>query len=51
MKATVNILFYKSKALSNGEHPLVIRICKDGKKKYQSIGISVKADFWDFDKN
>lgn len=51
MNATVNILCYKSKTLSNGEHPLVIRICKDGKKKYQSIGISVKAEFWDFDKN
>ncbi len=51
MKATVNILCYKSKTLSNGEHPLVIRVCKDGKKKYQSIGISVKAEFWDFDKN
>lgn len=51
MKATVNILCYKSKTLSNGEHPLVIRVCKDGKKKYQSIGISVKAEFWDFEKN
>jgi hypothetical protein len=42
MKATVNVLCYKSKTLSNGEHPLVIRICKDGKKKYQSLGISIK---------
>lgn len=51
MNATVNILCYKSKTLANGEHPLVIRVCKDGKKKYQSIGISVKPEFWDFDKN
>jgi len=51
MNATVNVLCYKSKTLSNGEHPLVIRICKDGKKKYQSIGVSVKAENWDFDKN
>lgn len=51
MNATVNILCYKSKTLSNGEHPLVIRVCKDGKKKYQSIGISVKSEYWDFDKN
>jgi len=47
----VNILCYKSKTLKNGENPLVIRVCKDGKKKYQSIGISVKAEFWDFEKN
>lgn len=51
MNATVNILCYKSKTLSNGEHPLMIRICKDGKKKYQSLGVSVKAEYWDFDKN
>lgn len=47
----VSILCYKSKTLANGEHPLVIRICKDGKKKYQSIGVSVKAEHWDFEKN
>ena len=32
MNATVNVLCYKSKTLSNGEHPLMIRVCKDGKK-------------------
>ena len=47
----VNILCYKSKVLSNGEHPLMIRVCKDGKKKYQSLGISIKAENWDFVKN
>ena len=47
----VNVLCYKSKTLANGEHPLVIRICKDGKKKYQSLGISIKAEYWDFNKN
>jgi len=47
----VNVLCYKSKTLKNGENPLVIRVCKDGKKKYQSIGISVKAEYWDFEKN
>ena len=33
MATTVNVLCYKSKTLSNGEHPLMIRICKDGKKE------------------
>ena len=37
--------------LSNGEHPLMLRISKDGKKKYQSLGISVNPKFWDFQKN
>lgn len=51
MNANVNILCYKSKTLSNGEHPLMIRVCKDGKKKYQSLGISVNPAHWDFKKN
>jgi hypothetical protein len=32
MTETVKAVCYKSKTLSNGEHPLMIRICKDGKK-------------------
>jgi len=38
MNATISVVCYKSKTLSNGEHPLMLRICKDGKKKYQSLG-------------
>ena len=51
MTATVNVLCYKSKTLSNGEHPLMIRVCKDGKKKYVSLGVSVKAEHWNFEKS
>ena len=51
MNATVNVVCYTSKILSNGEHPLMLRICKDGKKKYQSLGISVNPKYWDFKKN
>ena len=51
MATTVNVLCYKSKTLSNGEHPLMIRICKDGKKKYVSLGVSVKTEHWNFEKN
>ncbi|MDL2297403.1 site-specific integrase [Bacteroidales bacterium OttesenSCG-928-B11] len=51
MNAGINILCYKSKTLSNGEHPLMIRVCKDGKKKYLSLGISVLPQFWDFEKS
>ena len=29
----------------------MLRICKDGKKKYQSLGISVNPKYWDFKKN
>lgn len=29
----------------------MVRVCKDGKKKYQSIGISIHPSHWDFKKN
>ena len=51
MSETINVLCYKSKTLANGEHPLMIRVCKDKKKKYQSLGISIKAEYWNFKDN
>ncbi|MBD8348800.1 site-specific integrase [Dysgonomonas sp. HGC4] len=51
MNATVNAVLFRSKTLSNGEHPLMIRICKDNKKKYKSLGISVHPNYWDFEKS
>lgn len=51
MDATISVVCYKSKTLSNGEHPLMLRISKDGKKKYQSLGISVLPRYWDFTRN
>lgn len=47
---TINVICYKSKKLSNGESPLMIRICKDGKKKYVGLGISANPRHWDFQK-
>lgn len=51
MNFTANIVCYKSKTLANGEHPLMVRFCKDGKKKYKSLGISVNPKYWNFEKN
>jgi site-specific recombinase XerD len=51
MNATVNIICYKQKTLKNGEHPLMIRVCKGGKKKFKSLGLSVNPDHWDFKTN
>ncbi len=51
MNVTANIVCYKSKTLANGEHPLMVRICKDGKKKYKSLGVSVHPKHWNFEKN
>lgn len=51
MSETVKVLCYKSKTLSDGKHPLMVRVCKDGKKKYQSLGISIHPSHWDFKRN
>ena len=51
MNATVNVLCYKSKTLSNGENPLMICVSKNGKRTYKSLGISINPIHWDFDKN
>lgn len=51
MEATINALCYKSKKLKNGEHPIMLRVCFDGKKNYISLGVSVKAENWDFQRN
>ncbi len=51
MNATISVVCYQSKTLKNGEHPLMLRISKDNKKKYQSLGISVNPKYWDFVKN
>lgn len=51
MSETVNVVCYKSKTLKDGSHPLMMRVCKDGKKKYQSIGISILPSQWDFKRN
>ena len=51
MSETVNVICYKSKTLANGENPLMLRICKDRKVKYQSLGVSVNPNDWDFQKH
>lgn len=51
MAITVKVVCYKSKVLSNNESPLMLRVTKDRKLKYVSLGISVNPAHWDFSKN
>ena len=51
MNAAISVICYKSKTLSNGEHPLMLRVIKNRKISYKSLKVSVNAKFWDFDKN
>ena len=46
----VEVICYKSKRLSNGEFPLMLRITKASKRKYVSLGVSIDERFWDFKK-
>ena len=48
---TVDAICYKYKPLKTGELPIKIRICKDRKTRYINLGVSTKAEYWDFEKN
>ena len=37
LSATVTVVCYKWKTLSNGENPLMLRVTKEGKSQYQSL--------------
>lgn len=51
MKAKISIKFYSSKVLSDYTSPIMISICKDGKRKYVATGISCLPSEWDNKKN
>ena len=45
---TISVILYKSKTLSNGEHPIMLRVSKNRVRKYISLGVSCNIDDWDF---
>lgn len=45
---TTSVILYKSKTLSNGEHPILVRITQNRKRKYFAIGKSCSENLWDF---
>lgn len=51
MNVTINVICYKYKPLKNGEYPIMLRVSKDGKRSYLSLGISIDPEYWDFKKN
>lgn len=50
MKATVSAILYTSKTLANGEHPIMLRVCYNGKRAYKSIKISCLSKDWNKEK-
>lgn len=51
MSTTIDVICYKSKPLKNNEYPLMLRLTRDRKRKYKSLGVSTKFEDWDFQKN
>lgn len=51
MKAKISIKHYTSKILSDYTSPVMISVCKDGKRKYVATGISCLPNDWDSKKN
>ena len=50
MRTTISVIAYKSKILSNGEHPIMLRLAKDGRRVFKSLGLSCHPKKWDFKK-
>ena len=48
MEVKFDVVCYEWKKLSNGEYPLMLKITKDGQRRYQSINLSVSKKDWDF---
>ena len=51
MSTTISVVCCKCKVLKNNEFHLILRICKGGKRKYESIGISILPSLWDIKQN
>ena len=51
MISSIKVVLYESKTLKNGEHPIMIRLTKDRKTKYLSLGASCSKDLWNYNEN
>ena len=51
MNTYLDVVCYRSKILADGTSPIMLRLTKDGKRKYVSLGISVMEKDWDFKRN
>ena len=49
--ATIDVVLFTSKVLKNGENPIMVRLIKDRKSKYISVGESCSKALWDDKKN
>lgn len=50
MNTSISAILYKSKKLSDGTYPLMIRLTKNRKVKYVNLKVSLSPEHWDFEK-
>lgn len=50
-RATVRVVYYTSKVLADGSHPLLVCITKDRKRKYLATGLSLLPKYWNNSKS
>lgn len=48
---TVRVILYKSKTYANGEHPIMLCVTQNRKRKYISLGLSCNPKLWSKSKN
>lgn len=47
---SISAILFKSKKLANKEHPILLRICYNGQRKYKSLGLSCTTKDWNENK-
>lgn len=45
--ASIKVVLMKQKIQANGESPIMLRIIKERKVSYKSLGVTCKAEYWD----
>ena len=51
MNTYLDVVCYRSKLLADGTSPIMLRLTRDGKRKYISLHLSANQSHWDFKKN
>ena len=51
LTTTVEAICFNYRPKKDNTYPILLRLTKSGKRKYVSLGVSVKEENWDFKKN
>ena len=51
LTTSVEAICFNYRPKKDNTYPIMLRLTKSGKRKYVSLGVSVKEENWDFNKN